>query len=140
MSDSSVWRRMGFKHAMLQRSYDLSPSPARTSPTNGVQNLGAGAQLPPAQVTDFSISKILGKERKSAQDTSTNILDLSKSSSNSIRSPQALGGLAIPSTPYASGAYSMLPPDLVAMANATKFYAQFFPHLLPAYAAAAAAA
>jgi len=34
----------------------------------------------------------------------------------------------------------MLPPDLVAMANATKFYAQFFPHLLPAYAAAAAAA
>ncbi|XP_033164215.1 zinc finger protein 879 [Drosophila mauritiana] len=130
---------MGFKHAMLQRSYDLSPSPARTSPTNGVQNLGAGAQLPPAQVTDFSISKILGKERKSAQDTSTNILDLSKSSSNNIRSPQALGGLAIPSTPYGA-AYSMLPPDLVAMANATKFYAQFFPHLLPAYAAAAAAA
>ncbi|XP_017067039.2 zinc finger protein 316 [Drosophila eugracilis] len=125
---------------MLQRSYDLSPSPARTSPTNGVQNLGA-AQLPPVQVTDFSISKILGKERKPAQDTGASILDLSKSSSNStssIRSPQPVGGLAIPASPY--GGYNMLPPDLVAMANATKFYAQFFPHLLPAYAAAAAAA
>jgi len=136
---------MGFKHAMLQRSYDLSPSPARTSPThNGVQNLGAGPQIQPVQVTDFSISKILGKDRKPAQDTSTSILDLSKSSSLSVRSPPAGGnvtgpgtGLSMP-TPY--GGYSMLPPDLVAMANATKFYAQFFPHLLPAYAAAAAAA
>ncbi|XP_017061713.2 zinc finger protein 813 [Drosophila ficusphila] len=136
MSDSPEWQRMGFKHAMLQRSYDLSPSPARTSPTNGVPALGA---QPPAQVTDFSISKILGKERKPSQDAGTNILDLSKSSgssSGSMRSPQP--GLPMPQAPY--GGYSMLPPDLVAMASATKFYAQFFPHLLPAYAAAAAAA
>jgi len=113
MSDSSAPRRMGFKHAMLQRSYDLSPSPARTSPThNGVQNLGAGPQIQPVQVTDFSISKILGKDRKPAQDTSTSILDLSKSSSLSVRSPPAGGnvtgpgtGLSMP-TPY--GGYSML--------------------------------
>ncbi|XP_050741340.1 uncharacterized protein LOC108029307 isoform X2 [Drosophila biarmipes] len=145
MSDTSARRRMGFKHAMLQRSYDLSPSPARTSPThNGAQNLAAGPQMPPVQVTDFSISKILGKDRKPAQDTSTSILDLSKSSSLSLRSPPTGGSGTAPGTglamsaPY--GGYSMLPPDLVAMANATKFYAQFFPHLLPAYAAAAAAA
>ncbi|KAH8353671.1 hypothetical protein KR084_012621 [Drosophila pseudotakahashii] len=123
---------------MLQRSYDLSPSPACTSPIHhGVPNLGANPQNQPVQVTDFSISKILGKDRKPSQDTSTSILDLSKSSSSSssstLRSPQPVG-----SSPY--GGYSMLPPDLVAMANATKFYAQFFPHLLPAYAAAAAAA
>ncbi|KAI8043300.1 zinc finger protein 362 isoform X1 [Drosophila gunungcola] len=150
-SDSPSWRRMGFKHAMLQRSYDLSPSPARISPTNGVPALGA---QPPPQVTDFSISKILGsKERKPAHDVGTNILDLSKSSSSSssLRSTQPGGGagLTMPLSPYgeaaasataAAGYSSMLPPDLVAMANATKFYAQFFPHLLPAYAAAAAAA
>ncbi|XP_044315897.1 zinc finger protein 362 [Drosophila rhopaloa] len=140
MSDSPPWRRMGFKHAMLQRSYELSPSPARISPTNGVQAVGA---QPPVQVTDFSISKILGKERKPAPDASTNILDLSKSG-GSVRVTQPGPGLTMPSSPYGAGAgaggYSMLPPDLVAMANATKFYAQFFPHLLPAYAAAAAAA
>ncbi|KAH8283537.1 hypothetical protein KR018_005040 [Drosophila ironensis] len=129
---------------MLQRTYELSPSPARTSPTNAIHTAqemlpAAVPAQPPLQVTDFSISRILGKERKPVQDASTNILDLSKSSTN-ISSPPA-PQVAIPQTlgnPY--GGYSMLPPDLVAMANATKFYAQFFPHLLPAYAAAAAAA
>ncbi|KAH8324860.1 hypothetical protein KR074_009466 [Drosophila pseudoananassae] len=134
---------------MLQRSYELSPSPARTSPTNATTSTthdgvpSPQAAQPPVQVTDFSISRILGKERKPAQDTSANILDLSKSSStsNSGIVPPQVGvpqTLSLPTSSY--GGYSMLPPDLVAMANATKFYAQFFPHLLPAYAAAAAAA
>ncbi|KAH8393647.1 hypothetical protein KR200_008739 [Drosophila serrata] len=139
---------------MLQRSYELSPSPARTPPmpanatTRTTQEAAPpAAAMPPVQVTDFSISRILGKERKSVQDASTNILDLSKSSSHinsrgsDLRTAQPTGlppAGAVLSSPY--GCYSMLPPDLVAMANATQFYAKFFPHLLPAYAAAAAAA
>ncbi|BFF93264.1 zinc finger protein 252 [Drosophila madeirensis] len=142
-------RRMGFKLAMLQRNYEMSPSPASTSPTNAnsfnsttTNNTTnecppVGVQAP-AQVTDFSISRILGKEeRKSPTDATTNILDLSKSATCP---PQASAQVppTIAASPYMG--YSMLPPDLVAMANATKFYAQFFPHMLPAYAAAAAAA
>lgn len=146
---------MGFKHAMLQRSYELSPSPARTPPmpTNATTRTThevapPAVAAPPVQVTDFSISRILGKEQNSVQDVSTNILDLSKNSSHissrsssdmRIAQPGGLPqGLPVVTSPY--GCYSMLPPDLVAMANATQFYAKFFPHLLPAYAAAAAAA
>ncbi|XP_033235837.1 gastrula zinc finger protein XlCGF53.1 [Drosophila pseudoobscura] len=157
MSESVVRsRRMGFKHAMLQRSYEMSPSPARTSPTNANSTTSSSTnsttnECPPAvaqapaQVTDFSISRILGKERRSSPtDATANILDLSKSGSISTsHSTQPQGAPQVPPTIAASPSYmgySMLPPDLVAMANATKFYAQFFPHLLPAYAAAAAAA
>ncbi|KAH8409940.1 hypothetical protein KR009_001444 [Drosophila setifemur] len=144
---------------MLQRSYEMSPSPARTSPTHSHTTTHSHTSShnhthahtyeqvpppvvaqPPAQVTDFSISRILGKERKPAQDTSTNILDLSKSSTSVSTAPAGVLPQSHPVSPAPYGGYSMLPPDLVAMANATKFYAQFFPHLLPAYAAAAAAA
>jgi len=140
---------MGFKHAMLQRSYELAASP-------GPQLAPGPAAIPP-QVTDFSISRILGgtakdnQVKKSVQPSSGNILDLSKSSQEiatpvavSVPAPVVATNLppasVNPSSVYAGGNYSMLPPDFLAMASATKFYAQFFPHLLPAYAAAAAAA
>lgn len=146
-------RQMGFKHAMLQRSYELAASPGPQ-----LAAVAAAAPLPPpaaVQVTDFSISRILGGgkdnhvKKPSAAAPTGNILDLSKSS-NQQQQPSAVPA-QLPMPPaqlinppaaaaYASGGYSMLPPDFLAMASATKFYAQFFPHLLPAYAAAAAAA
>ncbi|KAH8375744.1 hypothetical protein KR093_008383 [Drosophila rubida] len=144
---------------MLQRSYELvvSPSP----------QLAPGPAVVPLQVTDFSISRILGglaKEnqvKKSTHPSSGNILDLSRSNQEVMAAapapapppapipvpmPVAASNMppaALTSPVYSGGAGSncgMLPPDFLAMASATKFYAQFFPHLLPAYAAAAAAA
>lgn len=148
---------MGFKHAMLQRSYELAASP-------GPHLAAVVAPQPPpqpaVQVTDFSISRILGgaagKDNHVKKPSA--VLDLSKSSNQQqlAAAPAAVpvaplpvaptqlnlppAQLINPPTAYATGGYSMLPPDFLAMASATKFYAQFFPHLLPAYAAAAAAA
>lgn len=160
---------MGFKHAMLQRSYELAASP-------GPQLAAApGPAAIPPHVTDFSISRILGGSakdnnvKKSMPPNAGNILDLSKSSQGiaapvpppaAVAAPIAVAvaapasaAVAVPvvatnlphtsvnpSSVYAGGSCSMLAPDFLAMASATKFYAQFFPHLLPAYAAAAAAA
>lgn len=159
-TETRATHSMGFKHAMLQRSYDLAASP-------GPQLAAVVAPQPPpqpaVQVTDFSISRILGgaagKDNHVKKPSA--VLDLSKSSNQ-----QQLAAAPAPTVPvaplpvaptqlnlppaqlinppaaaaYATGGYSMLPPDFLAMASATKFYAQFFPHLLPAYAAAAAAA
>lgn len=152
---------MGFKHAMLQRSYELAASP-------GPQLAAVVAPQPPpqpaVQVTDFSISRILGgaASKDNHVKKPSAVLDLSKSSNQQqlAAAPAAAPVAPLPVVPtqlnlppaqlinppaaaaaaYATGGYSMLPPDFLAMASATKFYAQFFPHLLPAYAAAAAAA
>ncbi|XP_034473925.1 zinc finger protein 250, partial [Drosophila innubila] len=137
-SNAKSTKSMGFKHAMLQRSYELAASP-------GPQLAPGPAAIPP-QVTDFSISRILGgtakdnHAKKSVQPSTGNILDLSKSTALPVVATSLPPASVNPSSVYAGGSYSMLPPDFLAMANATKFYAQFFPHLLPAYAAAAAAA
>ncbi|XP_030377815.1 zinc finger protein 250 [Scaptodrosophila lebanonensis] len=129
---------MGFKHALLQRSYEVAPSPARTTP-NSLEGAaaGVGAAAPAqAHVTDFSISRILGGEKDVVAAPKTlatsDILDLSKTRTTALTYSAITPTLAYPNP--------MLTHDFLAMANATKFYAQFFPHLLPAYAAAAAAA
>lgn len=154
-TETRATHSMGFKHAMLQRSYELAASP-------GPQLAAVVAPQPPpqpaVQVTDFSISRILGgaASKDNHVKKPSAVLDLSKSSNQPqlaaapapvaptqhtlppaqlINPPAAAAAAA-----YATGGYSMLPPDFLAMASATKFYAQFFPHLLPAYAAAAAAA
>ncbi|KAH8306700.1 hypothetical protein KR044_007183 [Drosophila immigrans] len=151
---------MGFKQAKLHRCYELAASPS--------PQLAPSPAVVPLQVTDFSISRILGglakdnhPKRSSQTQPSSGILDLSRSNQEVIGATTVPGSAPVPlpvavpvvannmpptslNTPlYAGGGASncaMLPPDFLAMASATKFYAQFFPHLLPAYAAAAAAA
>ncbi|XP_060666571.1 zinc finger protein 883 [Drosophila nasuta] len=152
-------KSMGFKQAMLQRSYEMAASPS--------PQLAPGPAAVPQQVTDFSISRILGglakdndvKRTPQAQPNSNNILDLSRSNQDVITATLVPGPTSSqPSIPVAASnvlpasinstgytgdrarSCAMLPPDFLAMASATKFYAQFFPQLLPAYAAAAAAA
>ncbi|EDW77482.1 uncharacterized protein Dwil_GK18315 [Drosophila willistoni] len=147
---------MGFKHAIMQRTYDLSPLSPPTPTTTAtatttalaIQPNGASvavaAAAAPGQVTDFSISRILGKEKEIKKKTTSDILDLSKGSQPATQKPitaqpTTTSPIAV-STPASNPYLNAYSPDFLAMANATKFYAQFFPHLLPAYAAAAAAA
>ncbi|XP_011182890.3 zinc finger protein 629 [Zeugodacus cucurbitae] len=147
---------MGFKHTMLQRlqNYDVYPSKS-TASSNGSES-GEEQTPQPAHVTDFSISRILGDEAHnkggkpvksptisvktnlSAPCTptpfTTDILDLSKSSpAAEQKSP-----IAAPRQPaYPTPTYQGFHSDFLAAAaaaNATKFYAQFFPQMCAPYA------
>lgn len=152
-TETRATHSMGFKHAMLQRSYELAASPC---PQLAAVVAPQPPPQPAVQVTDFSISRILGgaASKDNHVKKPSAVLDLSKSSNQpqlaAAPAPVAPTQHTLPpaqlinppaaAAAYATGGYSMLPPDFLAMASATKFYAQFFPHLLPAYAAAAAAA
>nr|XP_014098257.2 zinc finger protein 358-like [Bactrocera oleae] len=148
--------RMGFKHTMLQRLQNYEVYPAKSTTSSNGSESGEEQTPQPAHVTDFSISRILGddarnknsnpgktsfvnaKSNLSAQcnptPMATDILDLSKSSAVAERKST----IEMPRQPaYPTPTYQSFHSDFLAAAaaaNATKFYAQFFPHMFAPYA------
>ncbi|XP_054743301.1 zinc finger protein 358 [Anastrepha obliqua] len=153
--------KMGFKHTMLQRIQNYEVCPAKSVTSSNSSESGDEQTQHTAHVTDFSISRILGDDAqlKSASknykdsaktatisaksntpapclstSSTTDILDLSKSSPIVEQLPT----VNMPRQPaYPTPTYHSLHSDFLAVAaaaNATKFYAQFFPHMFPTYA------
>ncbi|CAD6996669.1 unnamed protein product [Ceratitis capitata] len=156
--------RMGFKHTMLQRlqNYEVYPSTKSTPSSNASESGDEQTSQPASQVTDFSISRILGVESQQKNTTkvptisvktnlaavvpgtttppatsiSTDILDLSKSSPTTPEHKSPVPILMRQQPAYPTPTYQPFHPDFLAAAaaaNATKFYAQFFPHMFAPY-------
>lgn len=147
--------RMGFKQAILQRiqnfesSTSISNSKGSPSLPNRKRTVSVSPTMQPAQITDFSINRILGDVPKtsdvsnkksstsannevnrhvttSKSSANDNILDLSSKNSTEDIDPMAA---------QYSASYTAFHQDFLAAAaaaNATKLYAQFFPHIFPA--------
>ncbi|XP_013105906.2 zinc finger protein 8 [Stomoxys calcitrans] len=168
--------RMGYKQSLLQRLQHLEMS-AYQKLQNDTKNVESDneTQAVAAQVTDFSIQRILGETTEKCppvqspptssssitQDTppcspklyapvptkpapvTVDILDLSKSkasenferlNSHTNATTNATSITEYPYNPSTLMPYPAIHPNIlaaVAAANAQKFYAQFFPHILP---------
>lgn len=145
--------KMGFKHTLLQRMQNKLEMFGDTKELN--QNMPSVPEIPSVSVTDFSINRILSENnninKKSTQlETSevhevnekkyaADILDLSKSALPKSASPTNLSsnttlpfaGSSFNSYHQLAAGYGAFYPEFLA---ATKFYAQFLPHLFPNYA------
>lgn len=147
---------MGFKHTMLQRLQNYEVYPSKSTASSNSSESGEEQTPQPAHVTDFSISRILGDEahNKSVNQVktpaisvksnlsapitptlfATDILDLSKTSpAVAPESPIEVARQPAYPTPTYQGFHSDF-LAAAATANATKFYAQFFPHMFAPYA------
>ncbi|XP_067625642.1 uncharacterized protein [Eurosta solidaginis] len=152
--------KMGFKHTMLQRLQNYDVSPAKTSTSSNNSESGDEHTQQATHVTDFSINRILSddaklknleKKRKTFEKTATintesnadnistpstaDILDLSKSAQITAQIPAPHTSTQRQPT-YLTPAYHGFHADFLAAAaaaNATKFYAQFFPHMFSPY-------